>query len=58
MAHRYFTVVLETFDGQQYGMLPLSIEAETKELAEIDAVNQAEDDGWEKVKVLFTMDQK
>lgn len=51
---KYFTVVLETFDGEQYGMLPLGVEAYDKEEAERIAVKEATDDGWQRVKVQFT----
>jgi hypothetical protein len=51
----YFTVVLDAFDGQQSVLLPLCVQAGTKEQAEAKAIKQAEDDGWQ-VKVMFTLE--
>lgn len=48
---RYYTVVLETFDGHQYGLLSLCVEACSEEEAKQDAVAQAVNDGWQRVKV-------
>lgn len=52
---RHYTVVLDVFDGCQYGIMPLAIEAYGKEEAEREAIKQATDDGWQRVKVQFTM---
>lgn len=52
---KYYTVVLDTYDGQQYGLLSLAVEAYSKDEAEREAIKQAEADGWERVKVQFTM---
>lgn len=53
---KYYTVVLETFDGEQYGMLPLCVKTYSKDEAERIATKEAEDDGWQRVKVQFTME--
>lgn len=52
---KYFTVVLDTYDGYQYGMLPLSVEAYNEDEAKHAAVKQAEDDGWQRVKVIMVL---
>lgn len=52
---KYFTVVLETFDGCQYGLLPLCVVACNEEHAKRAATEMAEDDGWERVKVQMVL---
>lgn len=52
---KYYTVVLEIFDGEQYGMLPLSVKAYNEDEAKTEAIKQATDDGWQHVKVQFVL---
>ena len=49
----YFNVTLDAFDGRQYGMLTLCVEADTEDEAKQKAVEQAQGDGAQKVKVMF-----
>jgi hypothetical protein len=53
--NRCYTVVIDAFDGRQFGMMPLAISAASKDEAERIAVKAAVDDGWEKVRVMFTL---
>jgi hypothetical protein len=55
LRRRNYTVVLDTFDGEQYGILPLSVLAWDEDDARYHAVKQATDDGWQKVKVMFVL---
>lgn len=48
---KYFTVILETFDGHQYGLLPIAVLEQDEESAKRAAIKIALDDGWERVKV-------
>lgn len=50
-----YTVVLETFDGQRYGLLSVAVYAYSREEAESEAVKQATDDGWQRVTVQMTL---
>jgi len=50
----YFNVTMDAFDGQQYGMLTLCVEADSEDDAAQKAIKQAEDDGAKKVKLMFT----
>lgn len=52
---KLYTVVLETYDGQQYGMMSLSIEAFSEQEARDKAVELAEEDGWKRIKVQFVL---
>lgn len=52
---KYYTVVLDTYDGQQYGLLSLCVEAYSEDEAKRKAVAQAEADGWQRVKVQFVL---
>ena len=52
----YFNVTLEVFDGRQFGMLTLCVEAETEDDAKNKAVKEAQDDGAQKVKAMFVME--
>lgn len=52
---KFYTVVLETYDGAQYGILSLSVEAYDEDEAKKKAVEMAEADGWQRVKVQFVM---
>ena len=55
----YWTVVLEArINAFQYGMLPVCVEADTKEEAEKLALEQHADDGVSELKVLFTMEPR
>lgn len=51
---KYFNVTLEVFDGQQYGLATLCVEASNEDQANTKAVQAASDDGWKKIKVQFT----
>lgn len=53
-ALKHWNVTLDTFDGQQYGIMTLCVEAYTVQQAEQKAMKQATDDGWQRVKVMFT----
>lgn len=50
----YFNVTLEVFDGQQYGLTTLCVEATDEAQANTKAVQAASDDGWQRVKVQLT----
>lgn len=52
---KYFNVTLEVFDGQQYGITTLCVEASDEVQASARALQAAADDGWQRVKVQFTM---
>jgi hypothetical protein len=49
-----YTVVLDVFDGQQYGMLPLAVLAWSEDEARHSAITLAMSDGWQRVRVMFT----
>lgn len=55
MTRRHFTIVLDAFDGYQYGMLPIAVFAYSVEEARRLALAEAEKDGWQKVKVMFEL---
>jgi hypothetical protein len=51
---KYFNVTMDVFDGQQYGMYTLCIEATNETEANAKALQGAVDDGFQKAKLLFT----
>lgn len=55
MDQKTFTVVLDAFDGTQYGLLRVAVMADSKERAERDAIRDAEADGYAQVKLMFTL---
>lgn len=53
-AVKLFNVTLEVFDGHQYGMVTLCVAGNDETDANAAASQAAADDGWKKVKVMFT----
>lgn len=51
---KYFNVTMDVFDGQQYGMYTLCVEALSETEANAKALQGATDDGFQKVKLMFT----
>lgn len=51
---KYFNVTLEVFDGQQYGLMTLCVEALNEDQAGLKAVQSASYDGWQRIKIQFS----
>lgn len=52
---KYFTIVWDAYDGQQWGMLPLSVQAKNEDEAKVITEKMLIEDGWEKYKFLFVL---
>lgn len=51
----FYTVVLDAFDGQQYGLLRIAVQAATEDAAHREAIRQATEDGYTKIKIMMTL---
>lgn len=55
---KFFTVVLDAFDGKQYGMLRICVQEPTdsKKQAEATAIKQVTEEGFTQVKVMMVLE--